>query len=200
MKVSAFDEPITGHRSSTKREKEIKKSDAKADERAGFVDLENYDLTRAIIEKSVAKTWEEAKREWIFDGDIIIASDVEVANSDYVCLCGHRHLKELCYIRNTINENTALVGNCCVRKFLHNIENTNKIFAAIRDKRLNKALIDYAFNQGFINEEEYNFLDNIWRKKESNLSTRQKEWKVALLERILDEIEKKKHSRVIDTD
>lgn len=197
MSKSIWEEPINCQPPSKKNKKEITKSDDKDDERAGFIKIETYDLPRAIIGKSVAKTWGQARKEWVLDS-VEYASDLEVANSDYVCLCGHPHLKELCYIRNTINYDTALVGNCCVKKFMQNIENTSKIFAAIKDKRLNKALIDYALSQGFINEVEHNFLDNIKLKR--NLSTKRANWKNELSKKIFEEIEKKKASRVISTD
>lgn len=197
MSKSVWDEPIIFSASPLKPKRRISKSDAKADERAGFVEIEGYDLPRAIIEKSVAKTWEQARKEWVLDS-VEYASDVEVANSDYVCLCGHPHLKELCYILNVINDNTALVGNCCVKKFMQNIENTSKIFAAIKDKRLNRALIDYALSHNFINEGEHKFLDSIKMKRK--LSSRQAAWKGSLSKKIFEELEKKRNSRVIGTE
>ncbi len=46
------------------------------------------------------------------------------------CPCGHENIKELCYIKNTINGNITFVGNVCVNKFVG--IKTGNIFSGIK--------------------------------------------------------------------
>lgn len=166
--------------------KEEVESDAEADEMAGFVEgEEGYNLINAIIENSVAKTWEEAKKEWILDY-IDIATDEEVAKSTFVCVCGHRHLKDLCYIRNIKNLKTLLIGNICIKKFLKNLE-SDKIFSALKRRKPNQAVINYARIKDLLNDNEYDFMCNVLRKRK--LSERQIAWKTTITERLFKDVE-----------
>ena len=124
--------------------------------------ISSYRLFEAITNLSVAVVWEEAKKEWYL-AHIEIADDNEVAENTYVCACGHPHLKELCYIRNKKNGNEVLVGNCCVKKFME-LE-SDKIFQAVKRKRVNPALVEYAAAHNWISPWERSFLLGVARKR-----------------------------------
>ena len=128
---------------------------------------EKYKLVEEIICLSVSETWEEAQKEWKLD-DIKIAEDKEVVEGVYTCLCGHGHLKELCYIKNKHNGAETLVGNCCIKKFMHDIK-SDKIFRAInaakRSKTISIALIDYCYDHNIINSWEHDFFVDVHRKR-----------------------------------
>lgn len=131
-----------------------------------FVAIEAYHLPSAIVAQSIAKNWDEAREEWYL-------SHIEFADDgdEYNCLCGHRHIKELCYIHNKYNDNTALVGNCCVKKFMREC-GSDKIFQALKDNRINEDLTNYCFEKYIINEWEKDFLLDVWRKRRMS----QKQW------------------------
>ena len=121
-----------------------------------------YRLFECITSLSTSTNREEAKKEWYL-AHIEIASPEEVADNEYQCLCGHKHLKELCYIKNKKNGKEVLVGNCCVKKFLN--LGSDKIFQAIKKGRLNPALIAYAHERGIITDWEHGFLMDTVRKR-----------------------------------
>jgi hypothetical protein len=136
-------------------------------DKKGYGDIKTYRLVEEIMERSESSTWEEAQKEWTLDS-IKIADDKEVAEGSYTCLCGHRHLKELCYIINKYNGTEALVGNCCIKKFMHDIK-SDKIFRAInaakRSKTISAALIDYCHEHDIINTWEHDFFMDVHRKR-----------------------------------
>lgn len=124
--------------------------------------MSKFKLFEAIVEKSLSSEWEYAKKEWHL-AYVEIADDSDVADNAYQCACGKNHIKELCFIHNKTNGNELLVGNCCVKKFM-DLEN-DAIFRAIRSKKLNSEIIEYAFSHNIINEWEKNFLHDVWRKR-----------------------------------
>jgi hypothetical protein len=129
----------------------------------------SYRLFEAIVNLSKSDDWEEARKEWYL-AYIEVADNKEVAENEFECLCGHPHLKELCYIKNKINGAEVLVGNCCVKKFMK--LGSDQIFQAIRRGKVNQAAIEYAFEHNIISEWEHEFLSDVWRKR--NLSPKQK--------------------------
>ncbi len=158
-----------------------KKKEADAINR--FAYDEGYHLVESITNLSTTTDWETAKREWYL-AYIEIASPEDVADNKYQCLCGHKHLKELCYIKNRKNEAVVLVGNCCVKKFL-NLK-SDKIFRAVKRGKINSETVDYAFNHGIINEWERGFLESVIRKRK--LSFKQNAVLDRLQKRILGEL------------
>jgi hypothetical protein len=122
-----------------------------------------FHLFKEIIERSQADTWEEAKLEWKLD-HINFASDEDVVLGTYRCLCGHSPLKELCYIFNASSAITAMVGNCCVKKFMGEIE-SDKVFSAVKNKRVNKATIEHAFARGIISQHEHDYCLTKFKKR-----------------------------------
>lgn len=124
--------------------------------------MPEYQLTSAIIERSHAKTWDEAKLEWAL-------AEVYEADEPETCLCGHYPIVELCVLRNTRNQADATVGNCCVKKFIG--LPSDKIFHAVKrvrkdaSKSLNAEAIQHAFDRRWINEWECTFYFDIMRKR-----------------------------------
>jgi len=125
----------------------------------------NFKLFQEIIDRSEADTWEDAKKEWFLEY-IEMAGEGE----DYSCLCTHPHIKELCYIANENNGNEALVGNCCVKKFME-LE-SDLIFQAIRRGKVNSAMLGYAFSHNMITEWENNFMLGVMRKRKMTVKQR----------------------------
>jgi hypothetical protein len=127
------------------------------------VSIKSYRLFEEIILRSESDEWDEAKKEWYL-AYIEIASEQEVIDNVYVCLCGHKHLKELCYLRNKINKTEALVGNCCVKKFMK--LDSDDLFKAIKRNKTNPITIEHAYKHLVISETERKFcLENIRKRK-----------------------------------
>jgi|SRR3989344_3203392 len=148
--------------------------------------MPEYKLFKEIIKLSVAKEWEEAKKEWALDH---IYDSLEAQT----CLCGHFPIIEICTIKNVKNNEHALVGNCCINKFLG--LGTNKLFNSLKrirddiDKSVSKALIDLSFDKQIINEWEKDFYESILKKRK--LSTKQREKKEGINKKLLIEYDKR---------
>ena len=85
------------------------------------------------------------------------------------CSCSHYPIKEFIKIKNTLNKNELIIGNCCITKIIED-EKENKrhkaIFNALKNKKINKELIEQAYyNDHFINQWEFEFLSKIFRKR-----------------------------------
>lgn len=140
--------------------------------------MPQFQLTSEIVERSVARTWDEAKLEW---------SLLEVYESDEpeTCLCGHYPIVEL--LLNRRNKNQTTVGNCCVKKFVG--LPSEKIFQAVKrvrkdtSKSLNAEAIQHAFKRGWINKWEKDFYFNIMRKR--SLTSRQEDKKLEINQLVL---------------
>lgn len=124
-----------------------------------------YKLTQGIIELSDADTWDEAKLEW----DL---AEIYHQEEPDTCLCGHDPIKEVCILINRQNENSAIVGNVCVKKFLG--LPSDQIFQAARrigkdqTKALNAEAIQHAYSRNWIDKWKRDFyFDTMRRKKVS---------------------------------
>lgn len=124
----------------------------------------HYKLTQEIIKLSESDYWHSAKNEWNFE--YAYYSD-ELQR----CLCGHYPIKNVCVIKNTINNRHTEVGNCCVNKFL-GIDEGNKIFTSIKrlkedpTKSMSPEVLEYLFNKKVLTDFEYKFyLDTIRKRK-----------------------------------
>lgn len=126
--------------------------------------MSKYQLPRKIIALSQASNWDQAKSEWFFYR--IYREEEEEPDT---CLCGHFPIIEVCILKNKLNSNTAVVGNCCVKKFIG--LPSDKIFQAIKrvrgdnTKSLNAEAINHAFHSGWINEWERDFYMDTLRKR-----------------------------------
>lgn len=127
-----------------------------------------YKLSQEIIALSVARNWDEAKREWALE-------DVYQAEEQQTCLCGHFPIREICVIRNRVNSTEAEVGNCCVKKFLGlpsgGIFDGLKRVAEDTTKALNYEAVHHAHNKNWITDWEYKFSLDTARKR--SLSAKQ---------------------------
>jgi len=141
-------------------------------------------LIQEILKLSEAGQWEKAKLEWQLE-DIWF-------EPRGTCLGGHFPITEHCRIENELNHNRAVVGNCCVRRFIG--LPSNEIFAAFkrvkRDplKSLNQSTLDYAKRRLWINDREYDFYSDIVSKRK--LSPKQESYKRYINETIIARIGK----------
>lgn len=125
--------------------------------------MPEFKLITEICSLSQANSWDQAKREWSLE-------DVYEADEPETCLCGHFPIIEVCMLTNTLNGNSATVGNCCVKKFIG--LPSDKIFQAVKrvrkdkSKSLNAAAIDHDFTKGWINNWERDFYLDIMRKRQ----------------------------------
>lgn len=146
--------------------------------------MSQFHLTTELIKLSFSPIWDEAKLEWELIGvEKVSESDAEE------CVCGKYPILEICTIKNKINNNTARVGNSCVKKF---INESDKIFRSISqikksiDKSLNAETISFAFEKHWITQKDRNFYIDIFRKR--NLSEKQSNWKTSINKKILNRI------------
>ena len=145
-----------------------------------------YILTQGIISLSNADNWEFAKLEW----DL---SEIFRVEEPETCLCGHNPIIEICVIQNRLNQNTATVGNVCVKKFLG--LPSDKIFQAIRRIRsdqtraLNPETIQHAFKNRWINKWEKEFYESTMQKRSMTFNQRRK--RVEINNTVLDKINKR---------
>ena len=125
--------------------------------------MAEYKLSQEIIALSDATTWDDAKQEWDLD-EIYKAS----RGNPETCLCGHYPILEVCIIRNLKNGETAVVGNCCVKKFM---KEPNRIFRALDrieedyENPLNADAVHYAYDKEWIDDWQKEFYIDTWRKR-----------------------------------
>ncbi len=152
-----------------------------------FHAMTSFRLTSEIIDLSEAGTWENAVREWMLE-------EVYLSEEPDTCLCGHFPIVEVCVLRNKKNRNTAIVGNCCVKKFLG--LPSDKIFQAVKrvskdsDKLLNPESIQHALDRGWINEWEQEFYLDIMKKRK--LTPKQAAKKEQINNKFLRNMERKR--------
>lgn len=120
-----------------------------------------FKLFQKIISLSVSDTWENSKNEWEL-------SEIYFSDEPDTCLCGHAII-ELCELKNKKNKKIAIVGNCCVKKFIG--LPSDKIFQAVKKirkdntKSLNSEAIDLAYSKNWITDWEYKFSIDTFRKR-----------------------------------
>lgn len=142
--------------------------------------MSEYQLTSRLIALSVSDTWDEAKLEWGLD-------HVWREDEPDTCLCGHFPIIEICLLLNRRNNNKAIVGNCCVKKFT-NLP-SDLIFQAVKriqedeERAINPETIDHAHQKGWINDWERRFYMGTWRKRK--LSGAQHTKRVQINQKIL---------------
>ncbi len=145
--------------------------------------MSEYQLTSRLIDLSVSNTWDEAKIEWELE-------HVWREDEPDTCLCGHFPIIEICLLKNKKNANTAIVGNCCVKKFT-NLP-SDLIFQAVKriqddiDRAINAETIDHAHSKGWINDWERKFYLDTWRKRK--LSGAQKTKRCQINSKVLGNI------------
>jgi hypothetical protein len=143
-----------------------------------------YRLAEEIIALSVANTWAEAKREWAL-------VEVYFADEPRRCLCSHYPIIECCVIRNRLNGNEVIVGNCCVKRFrgLPSAKVFEALKRVIKDRgaALNQAAVEYAHDRGWLSDGERDFYLNTIRPsyRLKGLSPKQLATRVKINERVL---------------
>lgn len=111
-----------------------------------------------LLEHSDALTWEDAQYEWVLDH--VWYADKK--DSMY-CECSHP-ICEVCVVKNIENGKTLEIGNCCVTQ-LPEFREVGAIFTALRDGRINPAIIEYASNKNIITSWETKFLISTYKKR-----------------------------------
>lgn len=141
-------------------------------------------LKSNILALSTSPDWDTAKDEWSLD-------TIFFEENYTKCLCSHYPIVECCVLKNNTNQNTTIVGNCCVKKFTD--LPSGLIFDAVKKvrednkKSLNKNTLQMAYEKKWITNLEYGFYMDVMFKKK--LSVRQKAMKEKLNKQILKNIE-----------
>ncbi len=146
-----------------------------------------FKLIQEITTLSEAYSWDLAKSEWYLN-------EIYFSEDPATCLCGHYPIKELCEIKNRLNSNSVVVGNCCVKKFI-GLPSDN-IFQALKrvmkdySRSLNVDTLEIAFYKKWINEWEHNFYVDTFRKRK--LTDRQLAKRTQINEKIIRKIQLRK--------
>lgn len=151
--------------------------------------MPEYKLTTEIIDRSQSNNWDAARLEWLLQ---------EVFESDDpdTCLCGHFPINEICILRNRVNGNQVVVGNCCVKKFIG--LPSDKLFQAVKrirkdlENSLNADAIQHAYEKGWITQWEADFYFDIMRKR--ILSPKQKAIKIRINEKVLRNMQRRRRN------
>jgi hypothetical protein len=141
--------------------------------------MSQYLLIEGIIARSSAKYWNNAKLEWFIER--IFKKPGET------CLCSHYPISEVCILRNKLNGEKVQVGNCCVEKFVE--LSSTKLFDALErikqdlNRVVNPEVLDLAHKDSLINDKEYYFYLDTWRRRK--LTTRQRGYRIVINKKIL---------------
>lgn len=151
--------------------------------------MSKYRLAEEIVSQSVSQIWDAAKLEWEL-------AEIVKEDEPHTCLCGHHPIIKLCTIRNTKNGNLAMVGNCCVKKFLGLY--SDKVFQAVarvqKDwwRALNAETIEFAHSKKWISDWEREFYLDTMRKRLSGLTGKQNSKRYEINMKIVSMIVKKR--------
>ena len=146
--------------------------------------MSNFDnLVKEILFLSENKNFfNSSKKEWY------VYNLVE-SNEPESCLCGKFPIKNLCYIKNNLNNNIALVGNCCVKHFDLNYDwFFNGVKRLKANLRPTGQFIIYLHDKKIINEWEYIFLTDRENSKKKSIKQDLKEKQI--INKILKQLEK----------
>lgn len=135
-------------------------------------DYGRWQLPQKLEELSDGNSYPAVLREWELD----YIEHLAPGEDSETCLCTHYPIREVCHILNLQNNNTAIVGNCCVKKFEKEAEAVNfvgkhKVFDALKrlqkdnNANANEELIEYAYSKGVLTEKEYKTYLEIWRNR-----------------------------------
>ena len=123
-------------------------------------------LVEAILERSVAKEFAIARKEWKVSG-VYFVDDTDSEDgrgkAEYeTCTCTHYPIKEVITITNKLTRDKLIVGNCCILKITADEKEKKKhqaLLNAIKKHSFSKLLIETAYFQDhFISSSEYLFL------------------------------------------
>jgi hypothetical protein len=142
-------------------------------------------LKAAMLPLGIAANWEAAKTEWRLDR-------VEEVGDGYDCMCSKKNIHRLCHMRNAETENTAVVGSCCVEKFLD--QRSGLIFDCLKRLRkkpesaMNATTLSWEVEKGFLTEWEEIFYADTQRKRK--LSEKQEAKRTQINRKFLQKISK----------
>lgn len=110
-------------------------------------------LHHEILIRSESKVWEVARLEWYLDYIYQEPGDT--------CICGEHPITDHCVIANTKTLIETIVGNICVNNFLGlastRLFRSMKIIQNDIDRSASEALIEHAFDRGWLNQWERDF-------------------------------------------
>ena len=140
-------------------------------------------LKANLLVLSSSKDWPSAKQEWKLHDIYILEENDEKEK----CSCGHYPIKEVCILKNEINNNTAVVGNVCVKRFMDNIKYVD-LSSILKVKKSNtksvsENILELSYKKGYIIKKDYNFYKDIYRKRK--LSEKQISWKQDVNDKII---------------
>jgi hypothetical protein len=131
--------------------------------------MDKYKLIKEILLLSESKVWDNAKLEWNLNF---------ITFEKNRCICNH-HIVENCHLINTKNNNSCIVGNVCVNKFLdipsNNIFNGVKKIKNNLDSSVNESTLEFIYLKKWISDFDFTFYWDVFRKQK--LSTKQLEVK-----------------------
>jgi hypothetical protein len=153
----------------------------------------NWRLPEYLVALSEGNSFPAVLEEW----ELSHIEHLEQGEESETCLCTHYPIREVCHIVNIENDNLAIVGNCCVKRFEGDtaFAGTHKIFDALKRLRVNientanKELIEYAHDTNIITNEDRKRYLKIWRKKK--LTDRQFNFIRRVNQQILDKTSSK---------
>ena len=131
--------------------------------------MDKYKLIKEILLLSESKNWDNAILEWKLN---------LITFEKNRCICNHP-IVENCHLLNTKNNNSCIVGNVCVNKFLgiptQNIFNAVKKIKNDLDGSVNEPTLEFVYSKKWISDFDFTFYWDIFRKQK--LSTKQLEVK-----------------------
>lgn len=133
-------------------------------------------LEREVLKRSQSKIFAVALTEWYL---LVLYAD-----DHGHCLCTHFPIKDHHVLRNRITGEEIIIGNVCVTKFDAVVNNEQlrpslviaafkRIVASPSTARANAALLADCERNSHLNDWEYSFYNNVYRKR--NLTYKQQE-------------------------
>ncbi|MBS0628722.1 MAG: hypothetical protein JSS30_00685 [Verrucomicrobia bacterium] len=136
-------------------------------------DYGRWQLPQNLEELSEGGSYPGILREWELD----YVEHLAPGEDSQTCLCTHHPIREVCHIVNLQNAQTAIVGNCCIKKFEKeeagaiNFGGTHKVFDALKriekdeSARANQELLDYAISKKILTQAEYDKYSQLWTRR-----------------------------------
>ena len=126
-------------------------------------------FSEELIRNSLSDDYDSSILEWVYDGDRWKEEPVTH------CICGHPII-ERCLVKNRINGNEMIIGNCCIHKFGIEREHWN---------RSKKNFLEYALPKVISTDEEY-FIKGLLVRLEKWPSLKMSEAQKSRLEEIAE--------------
>jgi hypothetical protein len=126
-------------------------------------------LQTAILERSEAKNWDEARLEWVL---------FEIGEGSGQCVCGKKPIKQIYTLHNRVNQKMTVVGNECIKDILgfdHRklVEGFAKITANL-DASLNDEVFGFVCQKfSGLSDADKDFYRKYWRKKKLTIQQHQ---------------------------